>query len=134
MEFERKRYHTHLDMAPLIDMVLNLLLFFMLTSHLVQEPAIKIALPSSRTAEVVQQTVRMVSVTKAGEIFVQDKRVDLKNLRTELLNSVQDPQKDFVRIKADRDVPVGMLVKVIDEVRLGGIIHFSILTAREDGL
>lgn len=133
MEFERKRYHAHLDMAPLIDVVLNLLLFFMLTSHLVQEPAIQITLPTSRTAEAVQQTVRMVSVTKSGDIFLQEKRVDLKNLRAELLGSIQDPQKDFVRIKADREVPVGLLVKVIDEVRQGGIIHFSILTTKEEG-
>jgi biopolymer transport protein ExbD len=132
MEFERKRYHAHLDMAPLIDVVLNLLLFFMLTSHLVQEPAIQITLPSSRTAEAVQQTIKMVSVTKVGEIFLQDKRVDLKNLRAELLGSLSDPAKDFVRIKADRDVPVGLLVKIIDEVRLGGIIHFSILTTKDE--
>ncbi len=51
MKFERKRSHVHLDIAPLVDVVLNLLLFFMLTSHLVEEPAIKIRLPDSRTAE-----------------------------------------------------------------------------------
>lgn len=132
MEFERKRYHAHLDMAPLIDVVLNLLLFFMLTSHLVREPAIQITLPSSRTAQSVQQNVKMISVTKEGEIFLQDKQVQLKNLRAELLGSLPDPQKDFVRIKADREVPVGLLVKVIDEVRLGGIVHFSILTTKEE--
>ena len=46
MEFERRRHnHAHMNIAPLVDVVFLLLLFFMLTSHLMQEPAIKIKLP-----------------------------------------------------------------------------------------
>jgi biopolymer transport protein ExbD len=132
MEFERRRHrHHHLDIAPLVDVVFLLLLFFMLTSHLVREPAIQIKLPSSKTAEAVRQTVRMISISKTGEIFLQDKRMDLSGLRSELRESIPDPQRDFVRIKADREVPVGLLVKVIDEVRLGGVQHFSVLTTKE---
>ncbi len=81
MEFKRRRhYHEFLNIAPLVDVVFLLLLFFMLTSHLVQEPAIRVTLPDSKTAEVRNEPIRTVFVTKNGEVFFTDKRVDLKNL------------------------------------------------------
>ena len=130
MEFERKRYHVHLDIAPLVDVVLNLLLFFMLTSHLIEEPAIKIRLPDSTTAESMREISRTITITKYGELYFMDKRVDLKNLRVAIQYSLPDREKGFLRIKADKEVDVGLLVSVIDEVRLSGVKNFSIVTER----
>jgi biopolymer transport protein ExbD len=130
MEFERKRYHVHLDIAPLVDVVLNLLLFFMLTSHLIEEPAIKVRLPDSTTAESIKEISRTVTITRNGELYFMDKRVDLKNLRAVIRESFPEKEKGFLRIKADKEVDVGLLVGVIDEVRLSGIKTFSIVTER----
>jgi len=130
MEFERKRYHVHLDIAPLVDVVLNLLLFFMLTSHLVEEPGIKIRLPDSTTAESMREISRTITITKNGELYFMDKRVDLKNLRVAIQDSLPEKEKGFLRIKADKEVDVGSLVSVIDEVRLSDIKNFSIVTER----
>jgi biopolymer transport protein ExbD len=130
MEFERKRYHVHLDIAPLVDVVLNLLLFFMLTYHLIDEPAIKIRLPDSRTAESMTEILQTITITKNGEIYFMDKRVDLKNLRALIQVSLPDREKGLLRIKADKELDVGLLVSVIDEVRLSDIKNFSIVTER----
>ena len=130
MEFERKRYHVHLDIAPLVNVVLNLLLFFMLTSHLVEEPAIKIRLPDSKTAESIREISRTITITKNGELYFMDKRVDLKNLRVVIQDSLPEREKGFLRIKADKEVDVGLLVSVIDEVRLLDVKNFSIVTER----
>lgn len=131
MEFKRRRhYHEFLNIAPLVDVVFLLLLFFMLTSHLVQEPAIRVTLPDSKTAEVRNEPIRTVFVTKNGEVFFTDKRVDLKNLGILIQESRMDVEKDFLRIKADRDVNVGLLINVIDEVRLSGVKNFSIVTEK----
>jgi biopolymer transport protein ExbD len=130
MEFERKRYHVHLDIAPLVDVVLNLLLFFMLTSHLVEEPAIKIKLPDSKTAESNREISQTITITKHGELYFIDKRVDLKNLRASIQESLPEREKGFLRIKADREVEVGLLVRVIDEVRLAGVKNFSVVTEK----
>jgi biopolymer transport protein ExbD len=131
MEFERKRYHVHLDIAPLVDVVLNLLLFFMLTSHMVEEPAIKIRLPDSTTAESMREISLTITITKNGELYFMDKRVDLKNLRATIQNSLPEKEKEFLRIKADKEVDVGLLVSVIDEVRLSDVKTFSIVTERK---
>lgn len=131
MEFERKRHnHTHMNIAPLVDVVFLLLLFFMLTSHLIQEPVIKLKLPESKTAEAKDERVKTVYVTKEGEIYFMDNRVDLKGLQTAIKRNLNVVQSGFVRIKADRDVNVGLLINVIDEVRLAGIKNFSIVTER----
>ena len=130
MEFERKRYHAHLDIAPLVDVVLNLLLFFMLTSHLVEEPAIQIKLPDSKTAEPKKEVSQAITITRQGEIYFMDKQVDLKNLRAVIQETLPEKERDFLRIKADKEVEVGLLVHVIDEVRLSGVKNFSIVTER----
>ena len=120
-----------MNIAPLVDVVFLLLLFFMLTSHLVQEPAIKIKLPESKTAEAQNEQIKTVLVTKTGEIYFMDKRVDLENLQKAIRESVAEVKKEFIRIKADRESDVGLLVSVIDEVRLSGVTNFSIVTERK---
>jgi len=131
MEFERRRHnHAHMNIAPLVDVVFLLLLFFMLTSHLMQEPAIKIKLPESKTAEAQRDAIKTIYISKDGGIYFMDKRVDLNNLQMAIKEGVKDIQIDFIRIKADRESDVGILVSVIDEVRLSGIKNYSIATER----
>jgi len=132
MEFKRRKYsHEHMNIAPLVDVVFLLLLFFMLTSHLVQEPAIKIKLPESKTAEAQSEQIKTVLVTNTGEIYFMDKQVDLENLQKAIKESIPEVKNEFIRIKADRESDVGLLVSVIDEVRLSGITNFSIVTERK---
>lgn len=132
MEFERKRHnHAHTNIAPLVDVVFLLLLFFMLTSHLMQEPAIKIKLPESKTAETQKEAIKTVYISKDGDIFFMDKKVDLKDLQAAIKSGLKDVEHDFVRIKADKESDVGILVSVIDEVRLVGIRNYSIVTERQ---
>lgn len=126
MEFERKRHnHSHMNIAPLVDVVFLLLLFFMLTSRLVQEPVIKIKLPESKTAEAKNEAINTVTITKNGEIYFMDRIVDLKDLSKKISNA------DLLRIKVDKDANVGILVGVIDEVRIAGVKNYSIVTERK---
>ncbi|MCG2721158.1 MAG: biopolymer transporter ExbD [Thermodesulfovibrionales bacterium] len=131
MEFERRRHnHAHMNIAPLVDVVFLLLLFFMLTSHFVQEPSIKIKLPDSQTAETTTETERTIMVAKTGEIYFMDKRVDLENLRMAIQETGISNKSEFLRIKSDKEADVGLLVSVIDEVKLAGVTNFSIVTKR----
>lgn len=129
MEFERKNYHYgHLNIAPLVDVVFLLIIFFMLTAHFAQEPAIKIRLPLSKTAQVEDAAVKTIHITRDGDIFLMDKKIDLKNLREGIRSTVTAPEKDVFRIKADREASVGLMISVMDEVRLSGVKTFSIGT------
>jgi biopolymer transport protein ExbD len=98
---------------------------------MVEEPAIKIRLPDSTTAESMREISLTITITKNGELYFMDKRVDLKNLRATIQNSLPEKEKEFLRIKADKEVDVGLLVSVIDEVRLSDVKTFSIVTERK---
>ena len=131
MEFERRRRnHSHLNIAPLVDVVFLLPLFFMLTSHFIQEPAINIRLPESRTAEARDDGIKTILITRDSEIYLRDKKVNLNNLGKEIKSGGTDLEKEILQIKADKEVDVGLLVSVIDEVRLTGVKTFSIVTER----
>jgi biopolymer transport protein ExbD len=121
-----------MNIAPLVDVVFLLLLFFMLTSHLMQEPAIKIKLPESKTAEAQKDAIKTIYISKDGSLFFMNKRVDLKDLQTVIKGSLKDVEQDFLRIKADKESDVSILVSVIDEVRLAGIRNYSIVTERQN--
>jgi len=133
MEFERRRYnHSYMNIAPLVDVVFLLLLFFMLTSRLIREPTLKVRLPESKTATTEQETIRTITITRRGKIFFMDREVRLKGLQRAVRESLTDRKKGSLRIKADRDADVGLLVNVIDEVRLAGIKDFSIVTEKAE--
>ncbi len=132
MEFERRRHdHSHVNIAALVDVVFLLLLFFMLTSHLMQEPAIKIKLPESKTAEYQKEEIKTIYISKEGDVFFRDVKVNLKDLQSLVKGALKDDGHDFVKIKADKESDVGVLVSVIDEVRLAGVKNYSIVTERK---
>jgi biopolymer transport protein ExbD len=119
-----------MNIAPLVDVMFLLLLFFMLSSHFIQHPVIKIKLPESKTAEAQKDTIKTIYISKDGSIFFMNKKVDLKDIQTVIKGSLKDVEQDFVRIKADKESDVGILVSVIDEVRLTGVRNYSIVTER----
>jgi len=133
VEFERKRYdHTHINIAPLVDMVFLLLLFFMLTSYWIEEPAIRVRLPESSTAEVKRDEGKVIYITQEGSIYFMGRRIDLQDLHKAIHKQVRDREKDFLKIKSDKEVSVGLLIDVIDEVRRLGVKNFSIITSKKE--
>lgn len=105
MNFERRKHnHTHFNIAPFVDVVFLLLLFFMLTSHLIQEPTIKINLPESKTADSARTLPKTILITKEGEIYFMDKRVDMKKLGLIIKEHFNNDKRNFLQIKADKDV------------------------------
>jgi biopolymer transport protein ExbD len=129
MEFERsRRKHTHIDVAPLVDVVFNLLLFFVITYNVTTDPAIRVRLPESLTADVLAEEPLVVTVTREGAVYIGDQpaAVDkIAGIVREKVSGVKDPS---VKVKADQDAPVGLLIKVVDSVRLAGCSAFSIMT------
>lgn len=131
MEFERRKRSFRLDIAPLIDVVLNLLIFFMLTSNLIDTPAINVKLPDSKTAESQNSKYETVLLSQKGEIYFMNKRLDLENLQEAIRSLSFKKDELFIQIMADKDADVGFLIGVIDEVRLAGVKNFSVVTNRK---
>ena len=79
MEFEgRKRINTHLNIAPLIDVVFLLLIFFMLSSHFITQPGIKISLPEAATTKLHPEEDIIISIAEDNNLYLNEKQVTLK--------------------------------------------------------
>jgi biopolymer transport protein ExbD len=132
MEFERtRRKHTHIDVAPLVDVVFNLLLFFVITYNVTQDPAIKIRLPESLTAESQAEEPIVITATREGNLYIGDQPAAIEEITPlvrERIAGVRDPS---VKIKADHEAPVGLLIKVVDGVKLSGCTAFSIVAEKK---
>jgi biopolymer transport protein ExbD len=133
MKFERrKRYSALLDIAPLVDVIFLLLLFFMLTSRMVSAPAIVIDLPHSCTAEVHTPSKVIITITDQGELFLGETPVAFENF-VDTLRMLHRQQKDTlaVHLRVDNEVDVGLLVRVVDYIKMSGCASFSIETESE---
>jgi len=131
MEFERrKRRHSHIDIAPLVDVVFLLLLFFMLTFNMALDQSISIRLPQSTSAEDLSASRIVILITREGEVLVQGQTVPLQVLSATLREQPSWRPEIPIHIRSDREVPVGLLVSVIDAVRHSGSRNFQIVTER----
>lgn len=134
MEFERRRRrHTHIDIAPLVDVVFNLLLFFVITYNVTADPAIKIRLPQSATADEQTEEPIVITISQQGETYVDEHLVPVGEIAQIIRQRFSEKREPSVKIKADRDVSIGLLVQVVDAVKLSGCSTFSIVTQKNGG-
>ena len=131
MEFERrKRVLLHTNIAPLVDIVFMLLLFFMVTSRIMVSSSIEVKLPESATSDAAATEEIILLVTEKEDIFIEDRKVLIHDIRGELRRELTKFPNRPVTIQADKTIPLSLLVKVIDEVRFAGTSTFTIATER----
>ncbi|RKY31525.1 MAG: biopolymer transporter ExbD [Candidatus Omnitrophota bacterium] len=115
MEFERgKRIRIHLEIAPLVDIVLLLLIFFMLTSNFIMQPGIKITLPEAKTAKPQKEENIIVFITEDSTIYLNGRKINIGELKDALEEKLKKAEKKAVILKADEKVNLGLAVKVMD--------------------
>jgi len=131
MKFKRKisLEKGNLDIAPLIDVVFLLLVFFMLTSSFIFQPGIKINLPKALTSEVIQQENLIIVVTEDSSILINERPIDTEELSSRLKAASKESKP--ILIKADRRAPLGKVVEVWDMCRSEGIQKISIATTQK---
>lgn len=133
MKFRRHTELEHglksIDIAPLIDMVFQLLIFFMLTSSFVMQPGIKVNLPRAITSEVVKYENTEIVISSENIIYFDGKVITAQELKT-LLKQVAET-KQGILIKADRRASLGRIVEIWDMCRDLGVTGINIATNQE---
>jgi len=122
VEFERGQ----LDIAPLIDVVFLLLIFFMLTSSYIFQPGIKINIPKAVTSEVVQEKNLIITISKEGLIYLNQHLLSLDQLKVHLAKLANEERP--LLIKADRNASLGKVVQIWDMSREAGLTQINIAT------
>jgi len=118
-----------IDIAPLIDIVFQLLIFFMLTSSFIFQPGIKVNLPKSVTSQVIQKESMVVAVTSENIIYLNNTVVTIEELRKSLANAAK--KQSPLLIKSDRKASLGRIVEIWDLCRELGISNINIATDQE---
>ena len=118
-----------IDIAPLIDIVFQLLIFFMLTSSFIMQPGIKVNLPKAVTSEVVKFENIEILITAENVTYLNGKVVTMQELKAFLTQAAKRNQT--VLIKADRRASLGRVVEIWDLGRDLGIAQINIATNQE---
>ena len=129
MKFEttQKRL-TSFAAISLTDIVLLLLIFFLLSSSFVVQPGIKVRLPKAATAKTQKISSILVTITKNGTVFLNQKRVTRSSLAARVRRLLKKSPKATVVIKADKDLTLQKTIEVIDLIKLAGAEKFMIAT------
>ncbi|HJP18544.1 MAG TPA: biopolymer transporter ExbD [Nitrospinota bacterium] len=129
MEFKgRKRMQSHINVLPLIDIVFLLLIFFMLTSNFLNQAAIKLELPEASNATEEKEEEIVLSIDKDKKIFIGAESFVISDLPVILKEKLEKASRKNVIIKGDRNIDLGLTVKVMDIVRSSGAESMYIAT------
>ncbi|MEI0489842.1 biopolymer transporter ExbD [Brachyspira pulli] len=134
MKFRRRfNIKSGIDLTPMIDIVFNLLIFFMVGSTIVETPQIEISLPKSTSAVGSEKNETIViSIAKDGKQYINGYEVEnLDNNLKELANTEGELEKP-VEIRSDEDVRTQILISVIDSVKNAGFTKLSIATQEQN--
>ena len=118
---------SEINITPLVDVVLVLLVIFMLTAPVLQS-GIEVAVPKTKTVREITQQRQVVTINKDQEVFLQDKPVNLADLPSLLAKPGEDSSQQVIYVEADERVPFGAFASVMDAVKQAGITHISIVT------
>ena len=124
------REPTEINMAPLIDMVFILLIFFLVTTTFVQETGLSVRRPKAASSRVLQKESILIAISPTGAIHMNNREVSLMAVRG-LVKRALSLREQPVVIVADGAARTQALVDVMDECRLAGAQQVSIATEKE---
>lgn len=130
----KKILHSNIDMTPMLDIVFQLILFFLVSTTFAMLPGIKLQLPQSHTSESTAMQGITITVQSDGNLFFNDKQVDMISLGEELVlyDTKDTPKNEFpISLEADSEVTNGTIVKIFDVIRENGYSVINLRTTLE---
>lgn len=124
---------AEINMAPMLDIVFIMLIFFIVTTSFVKESGIAVSRPKAVTTEQKNQKNIIIGIKANGEIWIDRRVVDIRAIRAHVERIRAESPIDAVIIQADKKTPTGTLVRVMDYVRMAGMKNISIATELKSG-
>ena len=115
-----------IDLAPMLDFTINLVIIFIITTSFIKEAGVTVFKPEAVTAEHRESGNLLIAIRENGDIWMDRKQVDMRELRALIERLHIERPDDSVVIIADRNSHAGVVAQVMDEVRAGGITEVSI--------
>jgi biopolymer transport protein ExbD len=122
---------SDINLTPMLDVVFIMLIFFVVTTSFVKEAGVEVNRPSAETARQQEQANILIAIRPNGEIWIDNRSVDVRAVRANVERLRAEFPEGQVVIQGDRAAQIGLLVRVMDQVRLAGITDVAI--AADDG-
>jgi biopolymer transport protein ExbD len=120
------------DISPLIDCVFILLIFFIVTTTFVEETGVEVDKPQAASSVQLEKTSIMIAITEKGQIVYGGNEIGVGGVQPLVKRMLQKEEVPVI-IQADQNVMSGLMVRVIDEAKLGGAEKVSIATRKNQG-
>jgi len=117
-----------IDLAPMLDFVLNLLIFFIITAIFVKEVGLDVNRPQSTQSDSEGMSIQ-IQVLETGEVFFNNRLVDVRAVRANVEREKALNSDIGVLVIADKKAQTGVIMGVVDQVRLGGILNITFSTS-----
>jgi biopolymer transport protein ExbD len=121
-----RQRQLEVNMAPLIDMVFILLIFFLVTTSFVRESGVDIQRPAAATAVSRENASILIGITADNRIFMENREMDLDTLQLNVERALAENPEGIVVVVADRNSSTGTAVRVMDTCRLAGAANVSL--------
>jgi biopolymer transport protein ExbD len=118
-----------IDLAPMLDFVLNLLIFFIITAIFVKESGLDVNRPTNVQQSESEGSSIQIQIIDTGEVFFNNRVVDVRAVRANVERERALKEDIGVLILADDDAQTGVIMSVVDQVRLGGIYNITFSTS-----
>jgi biopolymer transport protein ExbD len=118
-----------IDLSPMIDCVFILLIFFIVTTTFVEETGIEVDKPQAASAVRLEKTSILIALTAKGEVVYGGREIGIGGVQPLVRRMLQKEDVPVI-VQADAAAPSGLLVRIIDEAKLGGAIKVSIASAK----
>jgi biopolymer transport protein ExbD/biopolymer transport protein TolR len=118
---------AEINITPLVDVVLVLLVIFMITAPILQS-GIEVNVPKTRTVKQITEQRMVVTIDKNQQIFLGDQPINIHDLPQKLQQGGSDPEHQVIYLRSDQTVPFGVFATVMDAVKQAGITNVSIVT------
>ena len=116
-----------INVTPLVDVVLVLLIIFMVTAPVLQS-GIEVSVPHTKTVKEITEERLVITIDRQQKVFLGNDAININQIGPQLRQKIRDPEGQSVFVRADEDVPFGAFATVMDAVKQAGITNVSIVT------
>lgn len=127
----KNKEETEINLTPMLDVVFIMLIFFIVTTSFVKETGVNVNRPSAKSSQQRSNANILIAIKNNNEIWIDKRMVDIRSVRANIERLKASNTQSSVVIQSDTESKTGILVKVMDQIRLAGIFNISLSTLKE---
>ena len=128
---DRKSVGVEIELAPMIDCIFILLIFFIVTSVFVDDPGIEVDRPNVSGSEIINRNAVLIAISGENQIYFDGQEIRVEEVAYRIRQAVYDPDAPLI-IRADKNCSHGVFAAVYSEAKKAGIKHVQFSTQHSD--